>query len=114
MSIEKEISKLLNKEEKDILAQIGKDFVAARQSLGLTQKDYAELHGVEQSKIDDLEQGRKIFKLEKGWSKLDTLHSLASSLNYCVEFKLVHGISIEVRLIPFPFKEVTVVDLRNQ
>ncbi len=61
---------------------IAKELIAMRQSLGLTQRGLAEKAGIKQPQLARIESGKQSPRLE-------TLVSIAASVGYSVELRLV-------------------------
>jgi len=61
---------------------IAKELISMRQDLGLTQRGLAEKAGIKQPQLARIESGKQS-------PRLDTLASIAASVGYAVEFRLV-------------------------
>jgi transcriptional regulator with XRE-family HTH domain len=61
---------------------IAKELISMRQDLGLTQRGLAEKAGIKQPQLARIESGKQS-------PRLDTLASIAASVGYSVEFRLV-------------------------
>lgn len=62
--------------------EIAKELISMRQQLGLTQRGLAEKAGIKQPQLARIETGKQSPRLE-------TLVSIAASVGYCVELRLV-------------------------
>lgn len=61
---------------------VAKELISMRQDLGLTQRGLAEKAGIKQPQLARIESGKQS-------PRLDTLVSIAASVGYSVEFRLV-------------------------
>lgn len=61
---------------------IAKELISMRQRLGLTQRGLAEKAGIKQPQLARIESGKQS-------PRLDTLMSIAASVGYSVEIRLV-------------------------
>lgn len=62
--------------------ELAKELISMRQNLGLTQRGLAEKAGIKQPQLTRIESGKQSPRLE-------TIASIAASVGYCVELRLV-------------------------